>query len=146
MEKSPLELQNINLKIIEKYEELDKKKRFMMNKSDGGSENYTYVYQVIREEILKVFNDPVHVTNVLVEYLYNQKKSSHKTTLWNSFGDVMVSNLKQNLGNSILCDRCNERFEPTKQRQAQCLECQEEIKKEKAKLRKIKFNKKNSGS
>lgn len=140
MTENELEMQIINLKIIAKYEELDKRKRFMMNKSDGESNNYEYINQFIREEILKVYNDPEYVTDVLVEYLYGIKKSSHKSLLWNIFGDIMYANLKRNLGNSILCEDCNVRFEPTKQRQTKCLDCQEKTKKEKARLRKIKFN------
>ena len=136
----------INLNIIAKYEELDKKKRFMFNKKDGESDNFDYVYQYIREEILKIYNDPVYCTNVLVEYLYNFKKSSHKTTLWESFGDIIVENLKRNLGNTILCDECDTRFEPTKQRQTICPSCQEKVTKEKARLRKIKYNEKHKNN
>lgn len=142
MENSEFVEQMINLSIIAKYEELDKKKRFLMNKKEGKSGNYDYVYQYIREEILKVYNDPEYVTDVLVEYLYNYKKSSHKTTLWNSFGDVIVANLKENLAGTALCEDCGDRFEVTKQRQTKCPECQEITKKEKARLRKLKFNNK----
>ena len=140
MNNAELAVQMVNLAIIAKYEELDKQKRFMMNKNEG---NYTYVYQYIREEILKVYNDPEYVTNVLVEYLYNFKKSSHKTTLWESFGDVIVNNLKRNLAGTALCEDCGVRFEVTKQRQKKCPECAEIIKIEKARLRKVKFNNKN---
>ncbi|ANC77198.1 hypothetical protein ABE65_010440 [Fictibacillus phosphorivorans] len=137
-----LDMVHLNLRIITKYEELDKKKRFMINKSHGGSENYNYVYQYIREEILTIYNNPQYVANVLVEYLYGIKNAKNKTTLWNSFGDVLVANLKKNLGDSILCPDCNVRFEVTKQRQAKCLSCQENTKKEKAKARKVKFKNK----
>ncbi len=137
-----IEMQILNLLIIDRYEELDKTKHLLMNKSDDKSNNYDFVYQHIREELLKIHNDPVYVTDVLVEYLYAHKKTAYKSTLWNSFGDILIANLKRNLGNTIQCEDCNERFEPTKQRQRKCLDCQEKTKKEKARLRKIKFNNK----
>ncbi|MED4229573.1 hypothetical protein [Neobacillus cucumis] len=137
MNNAELAVQMVNLAIITRYEELDKQKRFLMNKKE---ENYAYVYQYIREEILKVYNDPQYVTDVLVEYLYNFKKSSHKTTLWESFGDVIVKNLERNLAGTDLCEDCGVRFEVTKQRQKKCPECAEITKKEKARLRKVKFN------
>lgn len=141
MNNTELAVQMVNLAIIEKYEELDKMKQFMFNKT-AGEDNYDYVYQYIREEILKVYNDPYYVTDVLVEYLYNYKKSSHKSTLWNSFGDVLVANLKENLAGTALCEDCGDRFEVKKQRQTKCLECAEITKKEKARLRKKKFDNK----
>lgn len=146
MNYSELAVQFLNLAIIAKYEELDKKKRFLINKTESDNGNYSYVYKYIREEILKVCNDPVYVTDVLVEYLYGYKKSPRISTLWNSFGDVIVSNLKENLAGTALCEDCGDRFEITKQRQKKCPECHEITKKEKARLRKIKFNNKKRNS
>jgi hypothetical protein len=56
-----------------------------------------------------------------------------------------VENIKRNTANTKLCD-CGTRFEVTKQRQDKCADCQEKIKKEKARLRKIKFNNKKKES
>ncbi|MBA9087670.1 hypothetical protein FHR92_004155 [Fontibacillus solani] len=54
-----------------------------------------YVYKDIRNKILEVNKDAAYVVDVLVEYLYKNKMSSFKTTLWSSFGDVIVNNFKK---------------------------------------------------
>ncbi|WP_405169315.1 RNA dependent RNA polymerase [Paenibacillus sp. FSL H3-0286] len=116
--------------VIDKYKELDLKKRFMdMRPSDGHYTGDTlFVYTDIRNKILEVNSDVTHVVNVLVEYLYNKKKSSYKTTLWSSFGDVIVDNLKKNVSEvheseHLLCEKCGKRIEVNSNRKKYCESC-----------------------
>ncbi|HHX69720.1 MAG TPA: hypothetical protein GX708_16950, partial [Gallicola sp.] len=83
------------IKIIDKYVELDLKKYFIINKDEDDNDkikNILYMYKIIREDILKVNTNVNYVTDVLIEYLYGYKESNFKTTLWSSFGDVIVEN------------------------------------------------------
>ena len=119
-----------NTKIIEKYKELDLKKRFMDTYPVDG--HYTsdtlFVYKNIREKILEVCDDASHVVNVLVQFLYENNKSSYKTTLWSSFGDIIVQNIKNNIkqigDNYILCEFCGERIEKDNKNRKYCSGCQ----------------------
>ncbi len=133
----------IPLQIISKFEEWKNKRRFYFNEDDNHN-NYEYVSQLIREELLEIIGDVNFIVNTLVKHYYDSEKPNigGKALLWDVFGDILVKNLKSNLGNIIQCDECGDRFEPTKQRQTKCSSCQEMIKKEKARLRKIKFNEK----
>jgi hypothetical protein len=131
-------MKNPNVKldtsIIEKYTELDLNKRFIAlgNIDDLTSSDELYIYKDIRSKILEVNDDIQYVTDVLIEYLYNQKKSSFKATLWSSFGDIIVENLKINieneLHNTLLCEVCSERIENTVGNKKYCDNCAKEIK------------------
>jgi hypothetical protein len=44
------------------------------------------------------------VVDMLIQYLYVEKPTSKKTTLWKAFGEVMVKNLQYNLEHQLeLC-------------------------------------------
>jgi hypothetical protein len=89
---------NLNTKIIKIYTNYDKNKKILMNKKDELESNETsYFYQSLRNELLSVNDDPEYVTDVLVKYLYEHKNSKYKTTLWNTFGDIILNNIRQNL-------------------------------------------------
>lgn len=140
--------------IIDKYDSLNLNKKFMTNEfvsDDIESSDNLYVYQNIRNQILEVNKDVKYVTDVLVRYLYENKKSNYKTTLWSSFGDVIVDNIHKNVVCKFengfgQCKECGDRFKIEKERQINCGGCQEKIKKEKARLRKIKYNEKHGNA
>ncbi len=120
----------INSEIINTYTELDLKKRFMeiSTLDEDSTGDHLYVYKDIRNQLIEVCKDLEYVVDVLIEYLYNHKKSNHKTTLWSSFGDVIVSNLKRNMAKQsidehIQCQSCGERIEVTSNRRKYCDEC-----------------------
>jgi hypothetical protein len=105
----------IDQDIVNKYKQLDLSKRFITIESeeDDTSDNI-YIYKDIRKQLLEVNSDVYYVVDVLIEYLYEQKKSSYKTTLWSSFGDIIVENLKGNiLTGNIYCKRCGDLVEIT---------------------------------
>jgi hypothetical protein len=122
-----------NQDIIDIYTELDLKKHFMIDNSDDGeTNNVTYLYNEIKNKILKINNDINYVVDVLVEYLYKDKKSSYKTTLWECFGDIIVDNLRNNINKSIeddyiLCEVCGERIEDTTSNKKYCKKCAKKI-------------------
>lgn len=138
MNNKEVELNNM---IIEQYTELDLKKKFMAygNLEDIKPTDEIYIYKEIRSKILEVNNDVDYVTDVLIEYLYNHKNSSYKTTLWSSFGDVIVENLKRNVenefGDMIPCEVCGKRIEKKVNNQKMCESCAKVIDREKARIR-----------
>lgn len=122
--------------IIKKYTKLDLKSHFMINKSDDESNNISYLYHDIRKQILAINNDLSYVVDVLVKYLYEEKKANFKTTLWECFGDVIVDNLMNNIKiNLIYCDKCGVLIEKTSNRRKYCEECLKENEKSKTRER-----------
>jgi len=115
--------------IIKKYKELDLKKHFMINSTyeEDEQNNVTYLYQEIVKSILEINNDIYYVTDVLVKYLYEFKKSNFKTTLWECFGHIIVENLKTNVETSkIYCDVCGDLIDQGSNRKKYCERCWKE--------------------
>ena len=75
-----------------------------------------YKYKNLRNKVLEESGKDVdYVVNTLVSYLYTVRKTSAKKGLWDSFGDIIIKNLKRNLkGKGQICQICGKRFEPDK--------------------------------
>lgn len=106
----------------------------------------SYQYKKIKEEILKINNNIIYVTDVLIKYLYSKKKNNKKITLWECFGDIILENLKNNLTKgfkkqAIECERCGKLIEKTSERTKYCSTCAKEIEKENHKKRNKKWYK-----
>ncbi|WP_063565463.1 hypothetical protein [Paenibacillus sp. O199] len=135
--------------IIKVYTERDLKKYKM--DSDQANGDWTGdnlpIYQIIRNEIISVGLDAEYIVDVLVEYLYEHKQSSYKTTLWSCFGTEILENIKKNIKDiSVQCERCGERTELRGKKSLYCTDCSDIIKREKAKARKERFNNKNKNA
>lgn len=83
-----------------------------------------YCYKKIRNKIVEESGKDIdYIVNTLVAYLYTTRKSSSKKTLWASFGDVILENIKKNLeGHGRICPVCGKRFEPAVHNQCCCSE------------------------
>lgn len=136
-----------DIKIIEKYMELDLKKHFMMNYNDEESNNITYLYEDIKNAMLEINKDAEYIADVLIKYLYEEKDSSFKTTLWECFGDIIVNNLKNNIKeNYVQCEGCGKRIKANNNKIKHCKSCQKEIEREKGNLRFKKWYDKNKSN
>ena len=134
----------IDLDIVRKYTELDLKKHFMISSHDEEASNIIFLYYELKNHILEISKDVDYVVDVLVRYLYEEKKSSFKTTLWECFGDTMIRNLKVNIPDGfdegyMLCEICGERIEDYNTKKY-CYKCA----KEKEKIRKRIWKQNNS--
>jgi hypothetical protein len=101
-------------KIIEKYVQLDRTKKVTKQKNKLKSSDKLYIYKIIRSELLDINNDLSYTTDVLVKFLYSKKRSSFKTTLWESFGDVLTRNIIHNLNGTKDCLDCGQTIEKVK--------------------------------
>ena len=122
--------------IINKYLELDLKKHFMFSDTeDEDYNNITYTYQKIKFELLCINPDAYYITDVLIKYLYKEKRSQYKDTLWLCFGDIIVENLKRNIKEKyIYCEKCGTLVEYYNNKKY-CKDCSVEEDREKAKER-----------
>lgn len=97
-----------------------------------------YKYKNLRNKVLEDSGKDInYVVNTLVAYLYTIRKTSAKKGLWDSFGDVIVENLKRNLeGKGKICQICGKRFVPKNSLQNCCSrECYQESDKRASKER-----------
>lgn len=114
--------------IINRYTELDLKKHFIFaDIDDKKHNNIAYAYQQIKSKLLEVNPDIYYVTDVLVKYLYQEKKSKYKDTLWICFGDVIVNNIKRNVKiKYIYCEKCGTLVEQVNNKIKYCKKCARE--------------------
>lgn len=65
-----------------------------------------------------------YVTDVLIKSLQDD---INKDTLWRLFGEVIYNNIKNNISNTKLCSKCNNRFKTTNNRSKYCNKCSKEL-------------------
>lgn len=119
--------------VVERYRALDLKKHFMFTHAEANESHQKILYQNqrIRAQILEVNPDLHYVTDVLVQYLYTQKKSSYKTTLWECFGDILIEHLKNNISTqTVYCASCGDIVDKTSNRKKYCDDCRREKERE----------------
>lgn len=139
-----------NQDIIGKYNELNRKKKSNLDrqlKLQDDTKNITNlnVYDKIREVLLEINNDEDAVVDMLVEYVYTEKPNSKKSTLWKSFGDVLLRNLENNLENEAEeCEDCEIRFRKVNKNKVVCDDCKKKRDNKKDKIRKREDRKKQS--
>jgi ribosomal protein L37E len=133
---------NLGKEIINRYNYLHKNKKWKFKLQENMKSDYElYVYNQIRNEILDINSDATYVVDVLVKYLYDEKSSKNKETLWKVFGDILLYNLKENLKKTKQCEICGERIEDYNTKKY-CIACAKE--KEKVRKREWKRNKASS--
>ena len=109
---------------------------FNSTTEDRVNKEETYMYQQIREKVLKSTEKSLdYVINTLVTYLYTVRPNSKKKILWGAFGREIVGNLKVNTANlGKICPQCGKRFKTEKDSQVYCGEkCFRESRKRKSK-------------
>lgn len=88
---------------------------------------YAEAAKQIKKEMAK-FGSEQYVVDVLVEYLFGEKKAIHKAMLWDCFGQIIYNNLLTNqAGTQKMCSRCGARFTPLYPHQCLCKECAAEV-------------------
>lgn len=124
----------IDEKVIEEFEWLKRnKKRLMKEHKDGKYKEY-YIDGMIKRKLCSHGYDSSQVTDMLIKYCH-EKKMINKNILWNSFGEIILENVKRNIpSNTKCCDVCGERFEYNsgcKTLPKYCDACAKEVNKEK---------------
>ena len=82
------------------------------NKSgEDSSTNYFAVFDNVRNIMLstKYFEDDI--VDMLVVYLFKEKKATNKKAFWTIYGDIVYEHIKQNLDENIgWCEHCHKRY------------------------------------
>lgn len=136
--------------IVKKYIEINKNKNKYINKDDveykDKDTKYNFVAKQIRDEFMKVAVEFDHgateakIADILVDYLYRKKNADNKNTLWQSFGDILLANIKKNVTNVKDCEQCGEEFTPNHGKELYCCgNCKKEAQKINTAARQAKF-------
>ena len=113
------------------YDKLNKEYRYMVNMKDEYADNLRYVACKIRLEFSDTGYSDETITDMLVKYLYGEKKR-YKQLLWFCYGQNIVNNLKENIGTRktkfVQCIDCDEWIEVDvlNSKTCRCPSCQHE--------------------
>lgn len=126
-------MSNVNItcpkEVSDIYNELNKQYRFMVNMKDEYIDNLRYLACQMREEFSKTGYTEETISDMLVYYLYKNKKR-YKQVLWFCYGQYIVNNLKRNVKlkktKFIQCIDCGEWVEVNIKdvKACRCTECQ----------------------
>lgn len=139
----------LSRRIIQAYIDADRTKREDIRKQVEGhdkidSKTELKVYKNIRKKMLQVTNNPYYICDVLVKYLFHEKNSKFKDTLWNCFGKEIVSNIKKNNLGVVECVDCKREVKIKRKQQMRCDNCQSEHVKKQTRMRVKKHRKCNA--
>lgn len=110
--------------IIDTYVKLDRSKKWKLQLQEGINASHDlYIYKQIKKEILNVNDDVDYVVDVLVKYLHSKKSNKFKETLWKSFGDILIRNLKHNIEDTMQCECCGKRIKIKSSQSKYCENC-----------------------
>ncbi|MGM9986076.1 MAG: hypothetical protein ACI35O_02500 [Bacillaceae bacterium] len=104
---------SVDDEIVNEYVKFDRKKDVLLKQYEQtqNSNVKMFVYQKFREELLNINGDGTYISDVLVKYLYSEKNSKFKTTLWETFGDALIKTMSRNLNGTKQCEGCGTRIE-----------------------------------
>ncbi len=83
--------------------------RNMMRDSENNekSGNYDFIFININNKMNDICTDRLYLTDVLVKYLFEKKKTSNKLIFWNIFGDDVAENVENNIDDyTVFCAGC----------------------------------------
>lgn len=114
----------ITRQIIDVYNKHMRKQGSSRKYIDKDEPMRNWVYQDLLNDLFAVYQDKVFITDVLIKYLFIDRRTKRKNIFWVCFGDVVVNNLKENLGSkSGMCIHCGSRFFKESNRQVMCPAC-----------------------
>lgn len=124
-------MSNVNIRcskeVSELYNKLNSEYRYMINMKDEYIDNLRYVACQIRSEFSNLGYSEEMIADMLVDYLYGNKKR-YKQLLWFSYGQYIVNNLEKNIEINktkyVQCIDCGEWFEvEIKSKRVRCDDC-----------------------
>ena len=116
----------VDKKLLKCYEKFNKTFRFKINMEDYRTNNLIIIYDEVKNKLSEFGYSDIEITDMLVQSLYYEGNRKSKEVLWFCYGDIILENLKRNIGNkTYMCEICGERFKKNVHNQKKCKECQE---------------------
>ena len=110
--------------LIKEYTKHNRKYHFKLNIESESKNNIQYIATEIKTALSNFGYSDIEIVDMIVKELFHHKKSKSKESLWFCYGDILVNNLKFNIGNKTkACMSCGVRFEPTQNNFLYCREC-----------------------
>ena len=114
--------------VINIYNKLNKTYHFKIDQKN--QDNVDYIIKTVRDELLcQPKYTETEIADMLIKYLYSNRKTAHKEILWKCFGNIIIDNLNINIpADSIQCEYCGGRFISNNNKQKYCCFCAKKVK------------------
>ncbi|MBP1967998.1 arsenate reductase-like glutaredoxin family protein [Virgibacillus natechei] len=137
--------------IVSAYKKINRRKKSMIDQnSETDKENkYVYAARAMKDEIMDAAREieedvsDVYVADCLIYHFHVTNKNGNKKTMWEAFGDIIVTNLNYKLNGIKICQYCSDGFKAKSHKNKYCSDaCSKEGEKiiKKVKRKKAKNN------
>lgn len=114
---------NMDSDLIREYEMLCAQYSYKVNNEDEQDNNIPYLMLDIKNKLAKYNYSDEQIVNTLVQHLYGTD-SEAKMLLWACYGNILLSNLKNNFkSDESYCRKCGTRFKARSQAHHYCDKC-----------------------
>lgn len=150
---------NIDIKdeIIDKYKELENKKKEYIIRSKSNNFNITDTFLSINKQVETYFIEECNNLKIsrsegvdmVIAYIYSSNRNNKKAFLFDIFGEIIYENLKKNIKSPlnegyIMCKNCGKRIKQMTNNQIYCEKCAKRTKQDKVNLIKKQKRRNNS--
>lgn len=124
----------VNQDVLDKYEEVAKKKNYIISQQADRKTGAYYYNEYVRQEFKAINNKEDYIADILIYYLYVEHETRSKDILWDAYGHIIVENIKHNLSGTVVCEDCLKRFKTKQDNEILCTSCKSIRKKEQDKI------------
>lgn len=110
--------------VVDEYIVLNRQYHYKINMESEYKNNISHIAEKIRNSLSDYEYSDEEITDILVKYLYGIKNSKSKESLWFCYGNIIVNNLKRNIGDKTsVCSKCGKRYHKDLPQQKYCDDC-----------------------
>ena len=109
--------------VLDLYDDIAEQYRFQISVYDD-EDNYGYIKKTTLDRFADLGIPMTDICDMLVTYLFRDKKEKRKGLFWLCFGDIVYENLLRSIpSDSRCCVKCGNRFVPSASQQKKCKDC-----------------------
>jgi hypothetical protein len=132
------EMHQSDEKISYHYDKFLKYRSILSKYNSGDMSNQSFIIKIFKDEFKSLPYEFGYIIDSLVLYLFKEKPEKEKSIFWDSFGGVLLYNLKNNLSKLIECSECGVKIRRESNKTKYCKSCAKKIETKNATERKRK--------
>lgn len=129
-------------KISYHYDKFLKYRSILSKYNNEDMNNQSFIIKIFKEEFKSLPYEFDYIIDSLVVYLFKEKADKEKSIFWDSFGDVLLRNLKDNLSKMFECEECGVKVKKIGKNMKYCQSCSKKIELKKTRDRVKKYRSK----
>lgn len=112
-------------RIFDKYKDCLKGVKHVKYDPDDYQNLHDYQFSMVREEMFEGSDNESFIVDAIIFGIFNKTHSKRKAIFWGAFGDIVFSNLQNNLAkeDKTLCANCYGRFDNAAHKDGVCPYC-----------------------